>query len=614
MKKITPTFLNLEDYLSLEYPTSLLNYKKLVVQYKNHNIPLFKLCYGNYKATGKSFFIEEKTYMNTFEIVVKYAFEVLVQNLQVGKSINTFLSFSRRLSQFSSWCFDNNFDIFTIKLASQAYLSYTLYLKGILRQGKSLRHCMGLQSCVRNTLTDIHNDKQMIIKNSASMISLHGESVAQRRILPSSVESNSYQLEFYKSIFNQITNFLIEQRPYPFQLKLTNGVYNVLPTKIKFYPACINTSTPLGFNHKEGRPHTLEELKNTFPLKLNGVLNQHLKYITNLISKASSSKHKSRYDLGQIAIRAFHMLFLTNTGMNGSSAIKLRWNDNYEQGTERQKFIVFKDRANKLVEFEIEKKFHLIFKKYLLLREYMLQNTTYEYLFFNLYGKKAKLTKLQLSGGWSGDINRYFKNTLDPKLPNLSSKVLRVNKTDYVVKKYGIVQASNMMQNKVSTILKHYTAQREEITNQQITEFFDTLNNRVFENNNDEVETIIGQCNKTDEIVVNNELPVDCNNKQTCLFCKHYRCHLDKLDLSKIFSLQFILLETRAIASSEEQFLSVYKGLLDRIEELKNLAIKTEKISSHDMESIRNEVFCDEKLHPYWEYKFRKLLNMGVLK
>ena len=250
MKKITPTFLNLEDYLSLEYPTSLLNYKKLVVQYKNHNIPLFKLCYGNYKATGKSFFIEEKTYMNTFEIVVKYAFEVLVQNLQVGKSINTFLSFSRRLSQFSSWCFDNNFDIFTIKLASQAYLSYTLYLKGILRQGKSLRHCMGLQSCVRNTLTDIHNDKQMIIKNSASMISLHGESVAQRRILPSSVESNSYQLEFYKSIFNQITNFLIEQRPYPFQLKLTNGVYNVLPTKIKFYPACINTSTPLGFNHK----------------------------------------------------------------------------------------------------------------------------------------------------------------------------------------------------------------------------------------------------------------------------------------------------------------------------------------------------------------------------
>ena len=53
-----------------------------------------------------------------------------------------------------------------------------------------------------------------------------------------------------------------------------------------------------------------------------------------------------------------------------------------------------------------------------------------------------------------------------------------------------------MMQNKVSTILKHYTAQSEETTNIQITEFFDSLNKKVFENTYNEVETIIGQCNK----------------------------------------------------------------------------------------------------------------------
>ena len=63
MVKLKPSFLNLEEYLQKEYPTSLLDYKKIVVQYKNHNIPLFKFCYGKYKSTGKSFFIEEKTYM-----------------------------------------------------------------------------------------------------------------------------------------------------------------------------------------------------------------------------------------------------------------------------------------------------------------------------------------------------------------------------------------------------------------------------------------------------------------------------------------------------------------------------------------------------------------------
>lgn len=151
-----------------------------------------------------------------------------------------------------------------------------------------------------------------------------------------------------------------------------------------------------------------------------------------------------------------------------------------------------------------------------------------------------------------------------------------------------------MMQNKVSTILKHYTAQRERVSNKQITDFFSTLNERVFENNNVQVETIIGQCSKTEEVVINNEFPVDCNNKQTCLFCPHYQVAiLIKQDLQKIFffSLQFILLETRAVAFDEKQFLSVYEGLLKRIDELKELAQKLKEGSIQDMQSIKNEVF-----------------------
>ncbi|KLE00371.1 MULTISPECIES: hypothetical protein [Arcobacteraceae] len=614
MVKLKPSFLNLEEYLQKEYPTSLLDYKKIVVQYKNHNIPLFKFCYGKYKSTGKSFFIEEKTYMQTFEIVAKYVFELLIQHIQIGKSLNTFLSFDKRLKQFCSWCFDNGFKIKTTKEASEAYMSYSIYLKGLLRQGKSLRHCMDLQKCVRQVLTRIHDDKQMIITNSASLISLHGEGIPQRRTEPSSLELNAYHLEFYKSIFNQITDFLIEKRPYPFQLKLTNMIYNVLPTQNKFYSIDTEFSSPIGFNHQEGRVYTYDELLKIFPQKSQGIINHHLKYITSLLEESSNPNHKFRYKLGQFAIRAFYILFLTNTGMNGSSAIKLRWHDDYEQSTERQKFIVFKNRANKLVEFEIEKKFHSMFKKYIVLRKYMLQNRTYKYLFFQSYGVNAKLTKTQLDGSWSGFINKYFKKTLDPRLPTLNSKILRINKTDYVVRKHGLIQASNMMQNKVSTILKHYTAQREEVSNKQITDFFSTLNERVFENNNVQVETIIGQCSKTEEVVINNEFPVDCNNKQTCLFCPHYRCHLDKQDLQKIFSLQFILLETRAVAFDEKQFLSVYEGLLKRIDELKELALKTKRISIQDMESIKNEVFYYEKLHPYWEHKFKKLLDMGVLK
>ena len=58
----------------------------------------------------------------------------------------------------------------------------------------------------------------------------------------------------------------------------------------------------------------------------------------------------------------------------------------------------------------------------------------------------------------------------------------------------------------------------------------------------------------------------------------------------------------------------MYEGLLKRIDDLKELALKTKRISIQDIESIKNEVFHYEKLHPYWEHKFKKLLDMGILK
>lgn len=612
MVKLKPSFLNLEEYLQKEYPTSLLNYKKLVVRYQNNNIALFKFCYGKYKTTGKSFFIESKTYVKSFEILVKYAFETLIQYIQTGKSINTFLSFSKRLRQFCSWCFDNNLNINTIKGSSEAYLSYTLYLKSKLRQGKGLSHCADLQNCVRKTLSDIHNDKQMIIKNSASTI-LYSQNLLQRT-QPSSSKDNTYHLKFYKSIFNQIADFLLNEEEYPFQIKLEYRTYNVLPNDIKFYPTSSESVSPIGFNHSQSRPYTYKELQKIYPYKTKTKINLHLKYIKDLLNKESNFVYKEKCKLGQYAVQAFYMLFLTTTGMNGSTAVKVRWYNDLEEGTDRHKFVVFKNRANKVVEFEVEKVFYPVLKKYIRLREYMLRNTTYEYLFFSSYGRNAYLSKKQLDGSWSSIINRYFKNTLDPNLPSLNSKILRINKTDYVVRKHGLIQASNMMQNKVSTILKHYTAQCEEVSNKQITDFFSTLNERVFENKNDDVETIIGQCSKTEELVINNEFPVDCNNKQTCLFCKYYRCHLDKLDLIKIFSLQFILFETKAVSINEEQFLSIYKGLLVRIEELLSLVLKTKRISISELNKIKEEVFIEEKLHPYWAHKYNKLLDMGVLK
>lgn len=108
-----------------------------------------------------------------------------------------------------------------------------------------------------------------------------------------------------------------------------------------------------------------------------------------------------------------------------------------------------------------------------------------------------------------------------------------------------------------------------------------------------------------------NNFSINCEQNEGCLFCKQYRIHPDKEDASKLYSLLYIINETRYIAKSDEHFNSTYDVIIKRI----NTIIKkiSEYLGNEVLLEIENDVFNNENLHPYWEHKLNMLITIGVL-
>ena len=256
------------------------------------------------------------------------------------------------------------------------------------------------------------------------------------------------------------------------------------------------------------------------------------------------------------------------------------------------------------------------FKKFLQLRKYLLNGNSFEYLFFMKNGQNAELSKRQKQGAFSSIINDRFINTVDFNLPRINSKELRVNKTKEVIKNSGIVSASQLAQSSINTIINSYLGESQETTDEQFDKYFSSLNNKIFNCSSSDVETSVGRCKSPNNPEIKIDLKAidtDCSKSEGCLFCEHYGVHADSVDIQKIYSLKFLINESKYLAKNEAQFNSIYEIILKRIDNIllniKSLGTK----ESSDIEFYKKDVFENENLHPYWEHKLNTLIQIGVL-
>ena len=492
--------------------------------------------------------------------------------------------------------------------AINIFYHYTYFLKNKMRLGQySQGEAHTKHASAYKLLYTIFNDKENNLLSAVTLIPNSRNSKYEK----SSDEDKKYHYNFYYNFFHQVTDFLLNNHPYPLKLNLSNTEIWCLPSMRLFFDK--NQDFPMAFNPENGQVRSIESFQEIYNIDNTNIIKAKIRVFKNTIDKANLLKSKKRMELASHALKAFYILFLTNTGMNDSTAATLAWDEDYTIDSAQQKFRNIKYRAgNKIVEFQIQAKFINDFKKYLQLRDYLLDGYSLEYLFFIDSKNNARTTNSLKRGIYSSYINSFFINNLDAELPNISSRQLRVNKAHQVIKQDGIIAASQVLQSSVSTIINSYLGESKESTGEQLTDYFNKLNQNLFSISCDDIPTSIGKCNAPDNPKIQYQNNT-CQKSENCLFCEHFRTYADAEDLQKLYSLKYLINECKYIAKDKQHFDSVYGAVYQRIKSIESYIIQTKQQSEESLKRFELDVFEHENLHPYWEHKLSMLISIGVL-
>lgn len=560
--------------------------------------------------------VNKDSYITFREKIVKYVIDTVITKYQLGLKDSTINGLILNITHFVNWLNINDLELDKdISSAIHILREYTVFLKGQIRNNsQSTTTSANKQSDVCNMLYEIYNDKKNILGNSVSFITR--KKTIEIKTEKSLEEEQQYHYQFYYNMFHQMADFILENKSFPYQIQLVEKKYWCIPSRKLFYRKS-DINYPYPFDKDTGNLKTVDTIVQNYNIQKRSADNQ-LKSFKKTLDLENRHQSRRKFFMASYGLKAFYILFLANTGMNDSTASTLKWNNEYKIEKKRHKFKNIKYRAgNKLVEFEIGSSFVEDFQKFLKLRDYLLCQKEFEYLFFLGYEDTVSLSPRQRQGSFSSVISRKFKKYVDEDLPIIVSRQLRVNKTYQTIKKHGIIVASQTAQTSINTLIGHYQGTTNEIVENELESYFNTLNEKLENKEENHTETVVGWCNNFDNPKQMIKLPdvlMGCQSKEGCLFCENYRIHMDKQDINKLYSLKFIINECKYIAKSEEHFNSIYGVVLDRINNIFELIISKKIMTREQMDKLNDDVFESENLHPYWEHKLNTLLLMGVLK
>jgi len=439
-----------------------------------------------------------------------------------------------------------------------------------------------------------------------------------------------YTFIFYYNFFDQIADFVLEGKEYPYNIKLPKGNAVLTPRAgcdivPSYMPISKNAFKCI--NYQEGRIKTKEERLCEF-IDFPG---NNKKYIINhgcekllerLALVNTDSTHDLRLALGNKAMKAFFTVLLAITGINDSILGKILWeNDDFTTTKESQDFVGIKPRANnKKVLFEIRKNFIGSFKFFLKLRRFVLNGRNCNFLFFNLYCTEIHITTAQLNGRYAYSNWKTLFKRMDDELPNAFSQDFRKDKTLEFLGK-GAKYAIAGLQNSYDTMINHYNGQSGESMAKEMHNAITFLNEGIvtLEKSVDEEAVLLGECESKEQKPIQDdqttEVEADCNDLKTCIFCIYFRTHPNENDIRKLYSLEFIIKEiSLPRAKSHEDYELSMKPWLKRIDQLLKQMLLIDPGCKSIMDKVEQEVYKEQLLTPYWGHLLEDFEILGVLR
>lgn len=610
--------------LPINEKTVLLNPEEAILKYGQHGtLDIGSYCYLD-RSNNKNRLQHEGRPVNLKSINkerikhIRKLIQIISDDFSYSSfSKETIFNQSRHFLSFIKWADSNGYtDFFEDKnKAREAFSCFVYYLKDKLSKNELVSaSAVALQYNSLRFLEKFHNVDELAI--GIPIIRSNGST---NYTTPPSEDSQNKALLLCESLFEGISNLILNSKPFPYQLKVPNHIgwknnsFYVFPlTEWAVNPTNHKEKQAKVWNQEEGKLNSKEEIKHLYKTENNirCVINRAKK----MLHEANIDKYSTyRLRLAMVAHHAFSIIFLATTGMNRESMIDLLWDDNYETSTERQGFRTIKHRAgNKPCNFELSIEMLPKFKKFLELRKYLLNNRNCEYLFFSL-GANSSQEPIKLTGK---SFCRFF-NTLekiDPTIKKITPREWRAAKSDWLIRNTDVSTAALMLQNSEQVLLKHYTAGSETNHLAELSNFFGEVSNFVLKNvdKSDGETSAIGICSSygNPNPLDNAPIKVNCKSPEGCLFCDKYRIHADEKDTRKLVSCRYCLQKTAQLSNNKENFDSVFGKIFQRIDELLK---EIEEIQPGLTNRIIKEVEEMGELDHYWARKLELLFDLGLV-
>jgi hypothetical protein len=532
-------------------------------------------------------------------------------------SQSTFLSNSRELNQFLCWSYDNGYpDLFdNVEIYYEAYSKYSNHIYEIHMGGKYTYHTATLkQSAPFTVLYWFFPETTINFKQALPKVPVN------RNYNPTPVppeDQVAHGLGLCTEVFKEFTDALLNGWKYPFKVNLMDDNLWVFPiqwlchTKRARPPEFI---TEL-WHYKTG---TLIPQTNEFRIK------RYYRALENIAHENKEpyvlTAHRQR--LGKWAHDSFLLMFAANTGMNEQQIRDLEWlTGEYEVVPSVQGFRTVKWRAGRKVQsFTITARFVKEFEIFLKLRAFLTSNRPSKSLFIQIpFSSKKQWRPLQ--PGALRKLGDSIRQTLDENFPYLSYRQLRLYKYNYLLKKFGVGAANQIMQSSFGTIAKAYSTAADDVALKEISAFYNLLSDAHKKNWQRKKQNSIpsGHCIEPGNAIrlVEIDHPVaepSCDNFITCLFCEHFVAHATSNDIRKLLSLRYFLEQIRCQSISAEEFEKLNGATLQKINHIIGKLRDTSKEISDSTDKIEKEVFNNEILTDYWAALLNNLVRIGAVK
>jgi hypothetical protein len=446
---------------------------------------------------------------------------------------------------------------------------------------------------------------------------------------PREIVEFRYGYETYKSLALGLTTSLLKGDKLPILLNMPGYQTYLFPyANHRTTPYCHRPTDV--YNHVEGRLVTCEEYHAKRPQKIKSELNENLnRSLKRLELDNINLRAKCRRALASTAMQSFQMIFMMITGSYVSEMKSIDFDGAFEttKSLTQKSYRIVKFRANgREVQYDLAHGAVDFFKHYIRLREWVLDGSSFDKLFFGLKVKSWNPCYVDSSAIRGFQRNKVIGIFMPADFKMLTSRQFRKTKSLFLHEQPEVAKetVAQVLGHSDKSNEAHYMEVSPEKAQSEFSYFWDAVHEAAthisFDANvvnKGHISTASGHCveyNEPEPAIDSPPIQPDCRTQYGCLFCTHYICHAnDEDDVHKLFSLLYIITGVLNATTDASKARELFLMLSSRVRQiLIQIKMKSE-VGNKNVDVYSDRVFKHGELTPYWEHRLQRYESLGII-